>query len=310
MKPIYIGERTFLGREDLVVSFYTLKCQYKCSFCCLPSNSSTIPVHFSDLIEQIDYVFEHISNGSNSYKQLSIGIEGSIFDTKRFSKECLYYLLNKTSILSLLEVISFETRPEFIQKQLLKDIITKTNGKVIDVVIGFETIDDNLRNNILKKKLSRKLFENKVSILGEIGIRLTTYVLLKSSPYMTEIEGKKEAVATIEYLINLCEYFGVELIIYLNPMYIPKESLLTIEMEKAKYTPPRIQTVLEIISHVIDRGIPIYTGLWSEGLCKANGDFTSLPDFDIQIMELIKKINKVRHPNSFMRGKINEYWFN
>jgi radical SAM enzyme (TIGR01210 family) len=293
-QPIYSGIRTFLGLKDLVVSFYSRKCQFKCTYCNLSYKSSPELISFEGIKQQIDWVFNKYSDKLDGFQQLSVGNEGSIIDSTRFPKEALNYLLERSHDLPALQVLALETRPEYISQKTIEEITGLTHAPAIDVTIGFETQDDHIREVVLKKSIHRKRFESSVKLLGELGVRLTCYILLKPAPTMTEREGILEAIASIEYLAELSQKHGVELIIYLNPTYAAEETPLAEEFIKHQYKPVRIQSVLEVILHAFHLNIPIYTGLWMESNAKMGGDYTSHIDYQPKIREMIKQYNKTQ----------------
>ena len=171
-----------------------------------------------------------------------------------------------------------------------------TNAKRVDITVGLETQDDYIREVILNKNMKKSVFEKKVKLLGELGVRLTSYVLLKPSPTMSEADGVKEAIATTKYLYNLAQKYNTEMIIYLNPLYVAKGSPLAKEFALHKYTPPKIESVLEVIAQTRDlNSIPIYTGLWSENNAETYGDYTYTPNFKLKVKEAIKEFNKTQN---------------
>jgi hypothetical protein len=292
--PIYHGKRNFLGQKDLVISFYTQKCQFHCSFCSLISRSSEKPISLESLIKQIDWVFDRYKDDLKNFMQVSIGNEGSILDMARFPLDAMNYFLFRTIEITKLEILSLETRPEFIKESYLSIIKKNATSKIIDVTVGLETQDDFLRNKILNKHIDKKYFEEKVKILGSLGIRLTCYVLLKPDPNMTEEDGIEEAQKTIEYLYQICKRSNTNLIIYLNPLYIAKGSALEKIMIGAGYKPPSIQSVIKIILGMHQLNIPIYTGLSSENMAVDKGDFTKLEDYNMDFGKAIKLYNKTQ----------------
>ena len=293
-QPIYIGKRKFLGLKDLVVSLYAQKCPFQCSFCNLPLKSSTEFVSSDSLKQQIDLAFERYKNELTSFQQLSIGVEGSILDKERFPLEVMTYLLKQTKSLSSLKVLSLETRPEYISSASLENILNSTHASLVDVTIGFETQDDYLREVTLNKSIRRKKFESKIKILGEMGVRMTSYVLLKPGSTMSEKEGIQEAILTIQYLVETCRKYGTDLIIYMNPVYVAEGSPLAEEFFRSHYIPVRIQSALQVILETRELGIPIYTGLWSENNTNGYGDYTIHSDYDPALRNAIKKFNQTQ----------------
>jgi archaeosine synthase beta-subunit len=293
-RPIYVEKRTFLGLKDLVVAFYAQKCQFQCTYCNLPINSHPEPLPVDSIIKQVDWILDQHAADLGTFQQLSVGNESSILDQRRFPKEAMDYLMARIQDMTALKVLSLETRPEYISSAVLEDIRRKTKAPIIDVTVGFETQDDHLREVVLNKSIRRTTFESRIKLLGEMGIRLTSYVLLKPSHTMTEEEGIREAVSTIEYLVGICRKFNTDLIIYLNPVYAAKDTPLAKAFLLHHYQPPRIQSVLQVIAMTRSLNVPIYTGLWSEDNEIGSGDYTVHHDYDENIRDALKQYNKTQ----------------
>lgn len=293
-RPIYHGKRRFLGMKDLVVSFFTQRCQYRCSFCGLYCRSSPHPVSAEDIRRQVDWLFSQYDGEMGTFNQLSVGNEGSILDEKRFPPDAFTHLIQRANEVKSLKVLSLETRAEYVTERKMKAILKSSAAEKVDVTIGFETLDDRLRNGILKKHMHRKHFEEIIVLLGKLKVRLTSYVMLKPGPTMTEEEGIQEALATIRYLARKCHKAGTELVIYLNPTYVAENSPLAKMMKKTGYRPPRIQSVVRTIIGAKDLGLPIYTGLWCENISEAGNDFSGRKDYDEKFRAAVKEFNKTQ----------------
>lgn len=294
--PIYDGTRMFLGRRDLVISFYTRKCQFRCTFCALPQRSAADTVSRADLSAQIAGVFAAHRRELGGFRQLSFGNEGSALDPQRFHPESLRLLLDSAArLMPNLEVASVETRPEYISEARLADVKARLPGVTVDMTVGFETQDDKIRLQTLNKKISRRLMEDRIALLGALGVRLTSYVMVKPAPGMSEDDGVSEASATIEYLAGQCARHGTELVVYLTPLYIAEGSELA-RTRGRDWTPPAIQSVLRVILAGHRLGVPVYTGLWSEGMAAGPGDYTARDGYDPEVRAAILLLNKTGSP--------------
>jgi radical SAM enzyme (TIGR01210 family) len=281
-RPIYLGKRTFLGLKDLVIAFYTDRCPFRCTYCNLPAKSHDGPLPTGWIKQQIDWSLEQYANELDSFQQLSVGNEGSILDRKRFPREAMMHLLRQAHSLSSLQVLSLETRPEYVSVATLREILDLTSASVVDLTIGFETQDDHLRQAVLNKSITRKTFEAKVKLLGEMGVRLTSYVLLKPGPTMTEEQGIREAIFTIRYIAGLCHRHGTDFVIYLNPVYA------------ARGTPLADAFIVQIIHETRNLDARIYVGLWSEDNAEGGGDYTIHEDYQPEIRTALKQFNKTQ----------------
>lgn len=290
--PIYAKRRMFLGARDLVVSFYTKKCQFKCSYCALPQQSSTEEVAVDDLIAQIDHVFETFSGDIDTLQQLSFGNEGSALDDSRFHPAAMDHLLGRATAMRSLRCLSIETRPEYVNADALERVLRRSSAPLLDITVGFETQDDGIRNGVLNKSIRRKAFEQRLQVMGSMGVRLTSYVMVKPAPRMTEEQGVSEAISTISYLADQCARFGVPLIAYLTPLYIAAGSRLATITKRGEWTPPTIQSVAAVIDGARHLGVPVYVGIWSEGLAEDGRDYRSRPGYDPDLRKAIVEYNK------------------
>jgi radical SAM enzyme (TIGR01210 family) len=293
-RPIYLGKRTFFGLKDLVIAFYTERCPFRCAYCNLPAKSHDGPLATDWIKQQIDWSLEQYADELDGFQQLSVGNEGSILDRKRFPSEAMTHLLQQAHSLSSLQILSLETRPEYISVANLRAILDLTSASVVDVTIGFETQDDHLRQVILNKSITRKTFEARVKLLGEMGVRLTSYVLLKPGPTMTEEQGIREAILTIHYIAELCDRHCTDFVIYLNPAYAAKGTPLARAFAVHQYRPPRIQSIVEVIRETRPLDVRIYVGLWSEGNAEGHGDYTTHEDYQPEIRTALKQFNKTQ----------------
>jgi hypothetical protein len=132
-------------------------------------------------------------------------------------------------------------------------------GTALDITTGFETQDERILNEVLGKRLSKAGFEKKVALLGRHGVGLTAYVMLKPDPKMTEHEGVHEAVMSAEYLHNLGKRTGTRIMVYVNPTYAAKGSVLAREMRRLHYHPPTRESLDLVVGMARKNGIAAHT---------------------------------------------------
>jgi hypothetical protein len=134
--------------------------------------------------------------------------------------------------------------------------------------------------------------EDRVALLGALGIRLTSYVMVRPAPGMSEEHGVQEAVATVDYLREICSRHNVDLVVYLTPLYVAEGSYLQLTTDPSDWQPPTIQSVYRVVLAGLKAGIPVYTGLWSEGLAAEETDFTGRNGYDPAIRAAILEVNR------------------
>lgn len=323
-KPIFTWfQDTPIGKELFVV-FYTQKCEWsRCSFCTLPSESSTQVVHKDSIRKQCDHVFENLNNWQkNSIKRIFLSNNGSILNQDIMSPESLRYVCEMAyKELPNLEVICLETRFDTVEDFELEehlslyaswhDIYKKEyrkskNPVQLQISAGYETQDTYLRNNVLCKGYSEKEVvdffklckrvtdKHNKSNSRHIQILSDEYVMLKPAVGMTDEEAEYESFQTIAHLAALGEEYSVPVSIRLNPTFVAKGSELYDEFKKGKYTPPELKSVVNVLRTCHENGIniPIFVGLNEEGLSIDQSATFLRESDDYKYMNALVEFNK------------------
>jgi radical SAM enzyme (TIGR01210 family) len=323
-KPIFTWfQDTPIGKELFVV-FYTQKCEWsRCSFCTLPSESSTKLVHKDAIRAQCDYVFENLNSWQKkSIKRIFLSNNGSMLNQEIVSSESLSYICQIAyKELPNLEIICLETRFDTVEEWELEDHL-EDYASMHDIYIkehriakepaqlqisaGYETQDTHLRNNVLCKGYSEEevvsFFELCKTVTDkhnqdnsrQVQILSDEYVMLKPAVGMTDEEAEIESFQTIAHLAALGEKYNVPVSIRLNPTFVAKGSELYDEFQKGKYTPPELKSVVNVLKMCHENGIniPIFVGLNEEGLSiDQSATFLRKPD-DYKHMNALVKFNK------------------
>jgi archaeosine synthase beta-subunit len=290
-KPHYFLHRSFLGEQDIAILFNTKRCRYQCKFCALPFKSSNNSISLEDILSQYLYVLSEVKHSLGVLERLTIANEGSVFDAETFDFNALLEIVRSTRVLPKIRKLVFETRLEFIDIHHLKEIKAVSHKK-IDILTGFETYDEYIRDYILGKREELDSFLFGLDKLVEVQSDLTTYILFKPSPYMTDGEAITEAERSIDYVAKQCDKRGILFTIRLNPMYVSKETIwANLASKTPEYKPPRLSDVLELAHKKRHEGIKIYIGLTSEGLADTSGTYRVREDFSFNLLEQAIQFN-------------------
>jgi radical SAM enzyme (TIGR01210 family) len=254
--------------------------------------SATHEVPAQEVNAQIEGLFDEHADKLTQFQQFSFGNEGSVLDHHRFPISSLHYLLDRASAMTSLEVLSLETRPEYLRRDRLEDIRARTSAPIVDLTVGFETQDDHIRQTVLRKKISRRLMADRIALLGDLSMRLTSYILVKPAPRMSEEAGVTEAIATMEYLADLCRSYQVPFLVYLTPTYIARGSYLERTTKPGDWVPPTIQSIAQVVAAGHRMGLPVYTGLWSEDMSEDGADFRGREGYDPELRRALVRYNK------------------
>ena len=265
--------------KELIFALYTRPCRYgHCSFCALPSMSiGGEVVSAKDIERQIDYVLsQHTPEELDEVAKVSVYTASSSLDQECLPTRSLLYLALRVCDLPRLELLSLETRAEYVEDWELKALRAVFADRVtIEVGIGYETHDPVLRNDVLGKGLEVEELHALMQLLAENEARLKAYLMLKPHHSLTEEQGVVEAVDGLAELAGLGERYGVTVSVHLNPTYIAEGCRLTDELVEHGYEPPELSSVIEVVLDAKRRGLAIYVGLDDEGLAVEGGTFRS-----------------------------------
>lgn len=277
--PHFFLVRRFLEEADLAILFNTKRCRYQCKFCNLPAKSTKSFVTSEDITSQFIFVLECIKHSIVIIDRVSMANEGSVFDYETFPRDVLFKIAKSTSIVPSITKLVFESRLEFINSDDLIELKNSTN-KTIEILTGFETLDNHIRDNVLHKEETVDSFINGLEIIAKSQSSLTTYVLYKPSQDMNDEDAFNEAEKSIDFLIYQTRRLKIPLCIRLNPMYAAQGTQWENCANKiVEYKPPKLSDVLSLAIKKDKEGIPIYIGLTSEGLALEKNTYRAREDF-------------------------------
>lgn len=287
----------------LFIVFFTQACRWsRCLGCNLPSKMSVRHVPYKAILVQIDSVFQNtdVINRRKSIRKVIVSNNGSILDQKTFSSTALIYLLSRLNLnLPNLDILSLETRPEYVELSELEFISRALNeGKTptqLEIAIGFEAYDDYIRNGIFNKGLSKKTFQKFVRMLAPYHYRLKCYFMQKPVPGMTDDEAVTDIQNGIDYLSRISNKYGIFINMHLNLTYVAKGTILEKSFINGEYSPPFLIDAGRAALHAKDKPISIFLGLSDEGLAVKGGSFIRKGDEKL-VMEL-ERFNRTQDYN-------------
>lgn len=179
---------------------------------------------------------------------IKIFVSGSFLNREEVSEEAQKEIFKILTEYSDIEEVIVESRPEYVNEEVLKSCCSLIPDKIFEVAMGLESADDNIRLNRINKGFTRKDFEKAVATIkkmkSDFKIQSKAYLLVK--PVLTsEREAIDDAVKSAEY----AEEVGVGRISFC-PSTIHKGTLMEILWRRGSYQPPWIWTTLEIIHRV------------------------------------------------------------
>jgi len=291
-QPHFFLLRTFQGQTDLLVILNTKRCRYQCAFCQLPAKSSRVWIPGEDVVAQARYVFEKVKHALSIVDRVTLSNEGSVLDAKTLDPEALAQILEAVNEMRRVRTVVLETRLEFVDADRLAALGEGFQRARINVLTGFETVDPTLRDRVLGKRESLDVFRAGLDRLAAAGLDLTTYVLFKPAPEMTDAAAYVEARKSIDFLREECGRRGIGLTVRLNPMYVAEGSAWAqLAAEVPDYAPPRLSDCLRLAEEVSAEGVSIYLGLSAEGLSDPAGTYAAREDFEPNLLKAAKTFN-------------------
>jgi radical SAM enzyme (TIGR01210 family) len=286
----------------LFLVLYTRSCRWaRCAGCNLPSLVSQFHVPFSDIMKQVDYIFDFMLSGEQKQKMRKIILSnnGSVLDEDTFSTTALLYFVAKMNInCPGISVLTLETRPEYVDlaelEVLHRALQEGPTSTALELAIGFEAFDDRIRNDVFNKGMSLEGFENLVQQVAQYGFHLKTYFMLKPVPGLSDDESIADVVRGIDYLDGISRKFNIKINMHLNPTYVSSGTILETEFNKGNYLPPTLEMVRKTVLSAKNKCVSIYVGLNDEGLAVPGGSFIRPGDEDLQ-----EKLLQFNHSGDF-----------
>jgi radical SAM enzyme (TIGR01210 family) len=304
--PIVFWFYESLLGKSLFLVLYGPKCRYKiekggCSGCNLPSVSSpNSEINDLDIKRQIDSTFNNNLSDLEklSIKELILSNNGSILDNKTISKEALQYSVEHaiTNLTNLKKII-LETRIDhYTNFEQLSELYLKVknlNQNIsIELAIGFEIFDDELRNGYYKKGLEKSILEMKLSELSTIDISLKIYMMYKAVPdkYMDVDAAICDINNGSKYFSDLASKYNSSLNIHISPTYLATGTQLYKDYKDGLYTPLTTQDIKKLYDQLnIYDNISYYISMNDEGL--TDDRLLNGSDYS-EYIELSKKIHE------------------
>jgi archaeosine synthase beta-subunit len=161
-----------------------------------------------------------------------------------------------------LRVFCIETRVEHAKCDLLEGLSRLLrHGEApieIELAVGLEAYDEQIRNQRLQKGLTQAAFEVFLRKIAQQGHRLKCYLMQKPVLGMTNEEAIKDVKKGIRYLGHTSDTYGVPINIHLNPTFVPRGTPLEVAFRNGKYTPPRLVDVVDAVLYRRGRSVFIY----------------------------------------------------
>lgn len=282
----------------LFIVFYTQACRWaKCLGCNLPSVMSQKHIGYRDIFKQIDFIFNHLLDDQmkKKLKKIILSNNGSILDESTFSTTALFHFVGMMNYhCPNIGTLTLETRPEYVDMEelslLARAIEEGDTPTTLELAIGFEAFDSQIRNDIFLKGLDLDKFENFAEKASKFAFRVKCYFMLKPVPGITNEEAVDDIKKAVSYLGSISRKYKLDINMHLNPTYAAKGTALEEAFAKGEFVPPELEDIREILLFSEDSPISIFVGLDDEGLAVPGGSF--IREGDQEILSALELYNK------------------
>jgi len=200
-----IREENFNGKniERVVIYLRSSGCEWAlksgCTMCGHLKEQTQEDISAEQYVEQ--FVTEYSKYDFAHYPILDLYNNGSFFNDKELPPEARRKIFDIIAEDDDIEMIVLESRPEYITEAKLRETKRILKDKRVEIAVGLETINDEIREQCINKGFTLKEFEVAAKLIISI-LNLRVYVLVKP-PFITEVEAIYDAIASIKYCFDI-----------------------------------------------------------------------------------------------------------
>lgn len=197
-------------------------------------------------------------------EELDLLTLGSFLNDNEVSPTLRQRLLERVARELRLRRVSFESRAEYVHLDELQRCKSLLGDRHVELGIGLESADDRVRNELVRKALSRRAFLDVIDLVARAGLDLLVYLLVKP-PGLDERAAIDDAVASAEYVFRAARERGVRARVAFEPIFICENTELETLYTASKYRLVNLWSVVEVIRRSHGQG-EVFIGLSDEDL--------------------------------------------
>ena len=175
------------------------------------------------------------------YPILAVYTPGSFLDDRELLPGAREEILQMIGATNEIKNVIIETRPEFVTREKIKEIVQSLPNKIVTIAMGLESSNDFVRNKCINKSLTWDCYLRAAKTITRY-CNLRTYILFKP-PFLTESEAIDDAIGSIQDAFSV----GSESV-FLEICNVQRGSPLESLYDMGLYKPPRLWSVLDVLS--------------------------------------------------------------
>jgi hypothetical protein len=190
-------------------------------------------------------------------EQLVIYNGGSFLNDKEIPPKTQLAILRFVKNHPTLQKIMVESRAEFATTEKLLDYKKAIGNKKLEIAFGLESANDEVRNQCLKKGLTRREFVRAVMETKSLGFEVFAYVYLK--PHCLDEEtAVLDAIESIKYCFNVKVNE-----VSLSCAFVQKGTPLYQLYQEGLFKPPTLRSIIKVIKATASLG-PVRIGSFDD----------------------------------------------
>lgn len=220
-----------------------------------------------------------------------------VYNSGSFLNECEVNPKARREILKIIatekniKVVILETRPEFITRELVNEIEKILSDKVVEIGVGLETKNDEIREYCVNKGFNTEQYLEKTKLIVDSKLHLLAYVLIKP-PFLTEKEAIQDAIETARFAFQ----HGADVVSF-EPVSIQDFTLVHYLHEGGVFDPPWLWSAIEVARATASFGFVRIGGFEFMPIPKI---FThSCPNCNAKVVSAIDRFNSTSDLSSF-----------
>lgn len=203
--------------------------------------SKGISIPAGAFVEQVNGIFA--KKNISDYPVICIYNAGNILNPDEIPRNELTSIFKTLSKYKNIRKIIIESRPEFIDSSYIKELKEILQDIELEIGIGLETADDNLRNLLINKGFMFSDYERAVKILKQYNVKILTYITVKHL-FQTDFEAMNDVVNTVKRIINYTDSISLE------PISVQSGTLIDYFFKNKLYEPPKGWLVIDIVKQL------------------------------------------------------------
>jgi hypothetical protein len=225
---------------------------------------------------RFEWLQEHYASIWPRVAHLVVYNSGSVLNRLELAPEILTAVLDFARSLPELRLVSVESREAFVTPETVSRLTAEVGaGRDVRVIMGIESADDTIRNQLLRKQMPRKAIERTVRVISTVrkvvvstGNKaalpgLATNVIV-GGPGTTLNSIVRDAVETAVYSLRLAQAYDLPLDLNLHPYYPSKRSTARFP-DHPRPTLPALADAVCSVAQSVGNATTVFVGLEDEG---------------------------------------------